>query len=252
MIGAILSRMPRFLVACLLCSSFAASAEPAPTLPPALAGRPVEVMQAVYPKWNAGAAATGGGDAARPEHARLLESRGIDLGGRRGIVALTITWLGDSCEGDKCPPVTGDVALLDRADGHLRMLAVVRGTLKCGRCTFDSESRRFDWSAPLIGVDERTVADGTETTSLVLFRVNGATLEQAFTRRVEWRAGTCKAIVASDDVDAPPFPLRVTDTCRSGRTATEIWRWSGGRYQLHGPPSDADEPDPTASDERAE
>jgi hypothetical protein len=240
----------KLLLPLLLLTPVLASAEP--TLPEGFAGKLPEVMTQLYPKWEPSTQLTGNIVNGAIERARLRDAKPWESDGHHGVAILVQTWTGDGCKGESCAAEPADLAVIESVNGKLTLLASARGVFKFTQTenvSLDPAGPRIDHATMLLGVRDETERDGRSIAMLTLFKVEGAALKPVFERKVrEARTSQkavdagCLAIIATDDLEAPPYPIKVTERCQqTKRSAVEFWRWQGTEYKLHGPASNAAE-----------
>lgn len=225
-----------------------------PALPEGYAGKTTALMTLLYPKWEPSTQLTGSIVDGALQRARLRDAKLWESDGHRGVAVLVQTWTGDACRAATCPAEPADLAVIESAGGKLTLVAVLRGALKLAenqKASIDAPGVRVDRAATLVGVRDETESGARSLTKLRLFRLEGATLRSVFERTVREARVTqkaldagCLATVTTDDLEAAPYPLKITERCQqTKRTAVEFWRWQGSEYKLHGPASNAAEAD---------
>jgi hypothetical protein len=208
-------------------------------------------MAALFPQWDPLTRLTGVTAADGKESARLREAMEWMDGRQTFLAVLVERWTGDACEAESCPSQPTDLILVRVAGGRIVPAARVEGAGRHGgsqATVLDRQSRHATMDDALLGLRVTTSAGGKTLTTVRLYRLMGDDLRLVFERGVEStahagrsrKASGCTALVAADEFGTPPFPIKVTEHCtQTGKTSTELWRWAGSVYKLHGPASDA-------------
>jgi hypothetical protein len=221
-------------------------------MPEGFVGRERSVMAALFPHWTPGTERTGSDAPEAPEHARLREARRWAAGSRTLLAVLVDVWSGSLCDSHAtCEPQPTDLAVFESRAGALLLIGHEPGVAHHGGgsdATLDSQSRRFSRDNPLIGVRETTRLPDHIVSTLRLYLTDEDSLRRVFERSIGdttppakgRKAAGCTATVAADEFGTPPYPLKISEHCtQTGKTSTELWRWNGTQYLLHGPASDA-------------
>lgn len=224
---------------------------PVVVMPEGFVGKEKAVLTALFPDGITDSAAA-------PEGARLREARRWITDRTTLLAVLVDRWSGGLCETPTCDPQPTDLAVLEQKDGLLTVLGRMPSVGHHGgnaNVFFDAEARRLKQDTTVIGVREEVLADSKKEATLRLFHIGSGELHGVFDRHVESspvvkdqkrtsKPVGCFAQVHSDEFGTPPFAIKVVEHCTAtGKGSTELWRWDGIGYRLHGPPSDAEQND---------
>ncbi len=209
-------------------------------------------MTTLFPHWNPATEKTGSEEADAPERARLREAKRWTAGSRTWLAVLVDVWSGSLCDGHaQCDPQPTNLAVFESRGGALVLVGQTPAVAHHGGgadAVMDTQLRRLNRETPLLAVRETTHPPDRVLSTLRLFVVEGSAVRPVFERSVGdttrpakgKKPAGCSATVESDEFGTPPYPLKISEHCtQTGKSSTELWRWNGTRYALHGPASDA-------------
>lgn len=212
--------------------------------PEGFTGRETAAMKLLFPGWAPSTEEVVTPDGGMPQRVHLLAARRWVADGRTFLAVLIE--VDDPCTGASCGSGTVQLAVLNLQG---TTLAVAVPPLEIGHHGAEAQT---DLGPDLLPMSpEAALLPVLETTPsgrlLRLWALIDREPHVVFERKIAdaapvlhtGKAG-CEAAIAVDEFGTFPYPLKVKEHCSStGKTATEVWRWEGTRYLLHGPASDA-------------